>query len=75
MSDNIEKEVEFYKALRLVTSNNYVRVLLVVLVLFFLDSICLRFFGADLVEGLLVGLDIVEGWNPDWLIDIKTIKK
>ena len=65
MNDNIEKEVEFYKALRLVTSNNYVRVILVVLVLFFLDSICLRFFGADLVEGLMVGLGIVEGWNPD----------
>ena len=65
MNDNMDKEIEFYKALRLVTSNNYVRVLLVVLVLFFLDSICLRFFGADLVEGLLVGLDIVEGWNPD----------
>lgn len=58
MSDNIEKEVEFYKALRLVTSNNYVRVLLVVLIIFFLDSVCLRFFGADI-------LNIVEGWNPD----------
>ena len=60
MNDNMDKEIEFYKALRLVTSNNYVRVLLVVLVLFFLDSICLRFFGADLVKGLMEGLGIVD---------------
>ena len=56
MNDKMEKEVEFYKALRLVTSNNYVRVILVVLVLFFLDDILLRFFDADIIKGLMEGL-------------------
>ena len=56
MNDNMNKEVEFYKALRLVTSNNYVRVILVVLVLFFLDDILLRFFDADIIKGLMEGL-------------------
>ena len=56
MNDKMEKEVEFYKAFRLVTSNNYVRVILVVLVLFFLDDILLRFFDADIIKGLMEGL-------------------
>ena len=56
MNDKMDKEVEFYKALRLVTSNNYVRVILVVLVLFFLDDILLRFFDADIIKGLMEGL-------------------
>ena len=56
MSDKMDKEIEFYKALRLVTSNNYVRVILVVLVLFFLDDILLRFFDADIIKGLMEGL-------------------
>ena len=50
MNDKMDKEVEFYKALRLVTSNNYVRVILVVLVLFFLDDILFRFFGLDILQ-------------------------
>ena len=56
MNDNMDKEIEFYKALRLVTSNNYVRVILVVLVLVFLDDILLRFFDADIIKGLMEGL-------------------
>ena len=56
MNDKMDKEVEFYKALRLVTSNNYVRVILVVLVLVFLDDILLRFFDADIIKGLMEGL-------------------
>ena len=56
MNDNMDKEIEFYKALRLVTSNNYVRVALVVLVLVFLDDILLRFFDADIIKGLMEGL-------------------
>jgi hypothetical protein len=60
MSDNIEKEIEFYKALRLVTSNIYVRVILVVLVLSFLDVILLRFFDGDIIKGIMEGLGIVD---------------
>ena len=56
MNDKMDKEVEFYKALRLVTSNNYVRVILVVLVLFFLDDILLRFFDGDIIKGIMEGL-------------------
>ena len=58
MNDKMDKEVEYYKALRLVTSNNYVRAVIIILVLVFLDDISLRFFGADIFQ-------IVEGWNPD----------
>ena len=50
MNDKMDKEVEFYKSLRLVTSNNYVRVALVVLVLVFLDDILLRFFGVNIFQ-------------------------
>ena len=62
MNDNMEKEVEFYKALRLVTSNNYVRVILVVLVLFFIDDIFLRFFDTNILQ---IIDQTLEGWNPD----------
>ena len=62
MSDKMDKEIEFYKALRLVTSNNYVRVILVVLVLFFIDDIFLRFFDTNILQ---IIDQTLEGWNPD----------
>ena len=65
MNDKMDKEIEFYKALRLVTSNICVRVILVDLVLSFLDVILLRFFDGDIIKGIMEGLGIVEGWNPD----------
>jgi len=52
MNDNMKKEIEFYKALRLVTSNNYVRIILLVLVIFFLDSIFNRFFDINLFSAI-----------------------
>ena len=63
MNDNMEKEVEFYKALRLVTSNNYVRVILVVLVLFFLDDILFRFFGLDILQILQIVDQTLMRWS------------
>ena len=48
MNDNMKKEIDFYEALRLVSSNNYVRVILLVLVIFFLDSVFNRFFDINL---------------------------
>ena len=60
MNDKMDKEIEFYKALRLVTSNIYVRVILVVLVLSFLDGILLRFFDGDIIMGIMDGLGIVD---------------
>ena len=63
MNDNMEKEVEFYKALRLVTSNNYVRVILVVLVLFFLDDILFRFFGLDILQILQIVDQTLIRWS------------
>ena len=59
MSDKMDKEIEFYKALRLVTSNNYVRVILVVLVLFFIDDIFLRFFDTNILQ---IIDQTLEGW-------------
>jgi len=52
MNDNMKKEIEFYKALRLVTSNNYVRIILLVLVIFFLDSVFNRFFDINLFSAI-----------------------
>ena len=58
MNDNMDKEIEFYKALRLLTSNNIVRAILIILVLVFLDDVLLRFFDTDIFQ-------IIEGWAED----------
>jgi hypothetical protein len=59
MSDKMDKEIEFYKALRLVTSNKYVRAIIIIFLLILLDDVSRIFLG----DGLISNVDqYIEGF-------------